>query len=89
MRVVLQVVIGVLVGWLLFYLFGIEQPEVIKYLYKYLNSLLVFFIVVVAVPASCFAFFHRFKVFGIAVSLTMVGLFLVVYIALNSGGIGF
>jgi hypothetical protein len=89
MKVVLQAVIGILVGWMLFYLFGIEQPEVIKYLYKYINSTVFFFIVVVAVPVSCYAFFHRFRVFGMAVSVTMVGLFLVVYFALNTGGIGF
>lgn len=89
MRVVLQVVIGILVGWGLFYVLGIEQPEVIKYLYKYINSTLFFFIVVLAVLASCCAFFHGFKVFGMAVSLTMVGLFLVVYVALNTGKIGF
>jgi hypothetical protein len=89
MKIVLQAVIGILAGWLLFYLLGIEQPDVIKYLYKYINSTVFFFIIVVAVPISCFAFFHRFKVFGMAVSVTMVGLFLVVYVALNTGGIGF
>jgi hypothetical protein len=89
MNSVLQAVIGILVGWWLFYLLGLEQPEVIKYLHKYINSTLLFFIVVVAVPTSCFALFRRYKVFGVAVSLTMVGLFLVVYFALNSGGVGF
>ncbi|MCH6268670.1 hypothetical protein [Neobacillus citreus] len=58
-------------------------------MYQYINSTVFYFIVVVAVPVICFAVLRKFKVFGVAVSVTMVGLFILIYIALNTGMLGF
>ncbi|MFC4802367.1 hypothetical protein ACFPA1_23965 [Neobacillus sp. GCM10023253] len=89
MKVCIQVIMGIIIGWLLLNVMGLEQAELFKLVYQYLNSTLAYFIVVVVVPTICFTFFRKFKVFGVAVAVTMVGMFVVVYVALNTGSIGF
>lgn len=89
MKVSVQVVLGVIVGWALFYFMGLEQVELFKFLYQYINSTVFYFSVVVAVLVICFTVLRKFKVFGVAVVVTMVGLFILIYIALNTGMLGF
>lgn len=80
---------GIAVGWLLFYILGLEHAELFKFVYQYINSTVFYFVVVMVVPAICFTFLRKFKVFGVAVAVTMVGIFGLVYVALNTGSIGF
>ncbi|WP_423800206.1 hypothetical protein [Neobacillus sp. SAB-20_R2A] len=89
MKVCIQVIMGIIIGWLLFYVMGLEQEELFKFVYQYINSTVFYFSVVVGVLVICFTVLRKFKVFGVAVAVTMVGVFMVVYVALNTGSIGF
>jgi hypothetical protein len=85
----IQIVSGMIVGGIFFYITAIERIKPMKYLFQYINSTLFYILVAVFITAACFIFFPKLKVFGIAVSLTMIILFIVLYIAFNSGSIGF
>lgn len=89
MKVFIQVVLGITVGWFLFYIMGLEQAELFKLVYQYINSTVFYFSVVVAFLVICFTVLRKFKVFGVAVAVTMAGMFGLVYVALNTGSIGF
>ncbi|MGG3466111.1 hypothetical protein ABES02_00780 [Neobacillus pocheonensis] len=89
MYTLIQVFIGVIAGFIMFYMTAIERVKILKYLLQYVNSTLFYFIIVILVPIICMVFFPRVKVFGYSTSITMIILFILLYIAFNTGDIGF
>ncbi|WP_042462055.1 hypothetical protein [Neobacillus dielmonensis] len=89
MNLFIQIVSGILVGGVFFYITAIERIKPLKYLLQHINSTLFYFAVAVLISAVCFIFLPKLKVFGLAASITMVILFIILYIAFHSGGIGF
>ncbi|RDU38901.1 hypothetical protein DRW41_04925 [Neobacillus piezotolerans] len=89
MQTLIQILGGIITGFFLFYFMGIEQVKPLTYLFDYINSTLFYILTACGIALLFMTVFRKLKAFGLSISATMILLLLILYIALNTGTMGF